>query len=132
MLQGIDVLSMSMANSDLYTCSANGLVQRFSASFDCTASWHAHNGIVLSSIITHGNSKDHSCLITGGNDEHIKVCPNLVDLRPPPHHFQVWELTSPPEGDSTENDRHIVLPSLDCHASGLYPTLGVFLVLTSK
>ncbi|KAJ7857773.1 hypothetical protein B0H13DRAFT_2077001 [Mycena leptocephala] len=71
--EGIDVLSMSMANSDLYTCSANGLVQRFSASFDCTASWHAH--------------KRHR------NDDHIKV----------------W--------DSTENDRHIVLPSLDCHAS---------------
>ncbi|KAF7365438.1 Beta-Ala-His dipeptidase [Mycena venus] len=99
--EGIDVLSMSMINSDLYTCSANGQVQRFSASFDCTASWHAHNGIVLSSIITHGNSKDHPCLITGGNDDHIKV----------------WELTSPSQGDSTTDDGQIVLPSLDSSAS---------------
>ncbi|KAJ7095467.1 hypothetical protein C8R43DRAFT_1081889 [Mycena crocata] len=94
--EGTDILSMSMINSDLYTCSANGLVQRFSASFDCTASWQAHGGIVLSSIITHGQSKDHACLITGGNDDHIKV----------------WELTAPAE-DSTAQDSRIVLPSLD-------------------
>ncbi|KAJ6584681.1 hypothetical protein B0H19DRAFT_1106072 [Mycena capillaripes] len=99
--EGIDVLSMSLIYSDLYTCSANGLVQRFSASFDCTASWHAHNGIVLSSIITYGNSKDHPCLVTGGNDEHIKV----------------WELASPPEVDSSTDDRRVVLPALDSPAS---------------
>ncbi|KAJ6466417.1 hypothetical protein C8R45DRAFT_1021645 [Mycena sanguinolenta] len=95
--EGIDVLSLSMINSDLYACSANGVVQRFSASFDCTASWQAHNGIVLSSIITQGNSKDHRCLITGGNDDHIKV----------------WELTSPPQIDSAANDTQIVLPPLN-------------------
>ncbi|KAJ7457667.1 hypothetical protein B0H11DRAFT_2063012 [Mycena galericulata] len=91
--EGIDVLSMSMIHSDLYTCSANGQVQRFSASFDCTASWPAHNGIVLSSIITDGNTKDQHYLVTGGNDDHIKV----------------WELSSQDE----TRDSHIVLPSLD-------------------
>ncbi|KAJ7695752.1 hypothetical protein B0H17DRAFT_1055463 [Mycena rosella] len=100
--EGIDVLSMSMINSDLYTCSANGLVQRFSASFDCTASWHAHDGIVLSSIITHGNSKDHMCLLTGGNDDHIKV----------------WELTSPeksPASGTGESQNDV--PAIDSHTS---------------
>ncbi|KAJ7688222.1 hypothetical protein B0H14DRAFT_3053338 [Mycena olivaceomarginata] len=99
--EGIDVLSMSMINSDLYTCSANGVAQRFSASFDCTASWHAHNGFVLSSIITPGNSKDHCYLITGGNDDHVKV----------------WELTSPLEADSLADNSRIVLPSLNSHTS---------------
>ncbi|KAJ7622848.1 WD40-repeat-containing domain protein [Mycena polygramma] len=59
--------SISLIHSDLYACSANGLVQRFSASFDCTASWQAHTGIVLSSIIGYTDTKDHPCLITGGN-----------------------------------------------------------------
>ncbi|KAJ7242825.1 hypothetical protein B0H12DRAFT_839440 [Mycena haematopus] len=99
--EGIDVLSLSMVDSDLYACFANGLVQRFSASFDCTASWHAHDGIVLSSIITHGNSKDHRYLVTGGNDDYIKV----------------WELTSLPEADSAANNGQILLPSLDSGAS---------------
>ncbi|KAL0960852.1 hypothetical protein HGRIS_005868 [Hohenbuehelia grisea] len=90
--EGIDVLSVSMIGSDLYTCSANGRIQRWSASFDCTASWQAHGGIILSSIITraspHGNDNEpllglkgvtkaqsvHGWrLVTGGNDSHIKV-----------------------------------------------------------
>ncbi|KIM43328.1 hypothetical protein M413DRAFT_69177 [Hebeloma cylindrosporum] len=73
--EGIDILAMSMLGSDLYTCSANGWVKRWSASFDCTASWKGHDGIVLSSIITQRNGSDLSgfCLITGGSDEHIKV-----------------------------------------------------------
>ncbi|KAJ7750951.1 hypothetical protein DFH07DRAFT_961172 [Mycena maculata] len=98
--EGVDVLSMSMIHSDLYTCSANGQVQRFSASFDCTASWQAHNGIVLSSIITHSNSKGRPYLVTGGNDDYIKL----------------WELTSRDE-DSGARDSPIVLPSLDSHTS---------------
>ncbi|KAJ7134317.1 hypothetical protein C8R44DRAFT_662695 [Mycena epipterygia] len=98
--EGIDVLSISLMNSDLYTCSANGLVQRFSASFDCTASWEAHEGILLSSIIAHGNSKDHACLITGGSDDHIKV----------------WDLISP-EGESASGDSQTVLPSIDSPTS---------------
>ncbi|KAJ7043858.1 hypothetical protein C8F04DRAFT_1070669 [Mycena alexandri] len=99
--EGIDVLSLSMSNSDLYTCAANGFVQRFSASFDCTASWQAHNGIVLSSIVTHGNSKDHLCLITGGNDDHINV----------------WELISVSIKDSDVDDSRIDLPPLDSHTT---------------
>src|ERR1700761_8355292 len=67
-----------MIGVDLYACSANGLVQRFSASFDCTASWQAHNGIVLSSIITYENQNNHPYLITGGNDGNIKVFVWLV------------------------------------------------------
>ncbi|KDR82660.1 hypothetical protein GALMADRAFT_58317 [Galerina marginata CBS 339.88] len=73
--EGIDIIAMSMLGSDLYTCSANGRVKRWSASFDCTASWQAHHGIVLSSIVTKRNSTHDNGfhLITGGNDEYIKV-----------------------------------------------------------
>lgn len=79
--EGIDIISMSMLNSDLYTCSANGWVKRWSASFDCTAAWDAHDGIVLSSTITKRGKVENSGfrLITGGNDDHIKV----------------WDVTSP-------------------------------------
>ncbi|KAJ7465280.1 hypothetical protein FB451DRAFT_1263169 [Mycena latifolia] len=110
--EGIDVLSLAMINSDLYACSANGLVQRFSASFDCTASWHAHDGIVLSSIISYTNAKEPACLITGGNDDHIKV----------------WELTSPkgPLGDS-----EAVLPCVDSHSDTLTYALSKFVSIPS-
>lgn len=88
-----------MLHSDLYTCSANGEVQviyllpspytyiehstqRWSASFNRTATWPAHSGIVLSSIITRleGTSSDHEghakerfVLVTGASDDQIKV-----------------------------------------------------------
>ncbi|KAF5315326.1 hypothetical protein D9619_006998 [Psilocybe cf. subviscida] len=73
--EGVDIISMSMLKSDLYTCSADGSVKRWSASFDCTASWKAHSGIVLSSIITKRNGLNDSNyrLITGGNDNYINV-----------------------------------------------------------
>ncbi len=88
LIKGVDILSMSLLKSDLYVCLANGRIQvshstiismmvqprlqRYSASFDCTASWRCHNGIVLSSILDdqrNGTPK----LITGGNDDNIKV-----------------------------------------------------------
>ena len=73
--QGVDILSLSMIDTDLYTCSANGQVQRWSASFNCTASWHAHDGIILSSIITRSPQSGSWRLITGANDNCIKVTP---------------------------------------------------------
>lgn len=49
--------------------------KRWSASFDCTASWKGHDGIVLSSVITHRNGTEDNVLrlISGGNDDYIKV-----------------------------------------------------------
>lgn len=85
--ENVDVLSLSMIDSDLYGCSANGIVQRWSSSFECTATWKAHDGIVLSSIIA-ADSEDPSCsasaspsaqnasrfaLVTGANDSTIQV-----------------------------------------------------------
>ncbi|KAI0317637.1 Zn-dependent exopeptidase [Amylostereum chailletii] len=73
--EGVDVLSLSVVHSDVYTFSANGCVKRFSDTFDCTASWCAHDGIVLSSIVSKKTTVegDEYRLITGGNDAAIKV-----------------------------------------------------------
>lgn len=69
--EGVDVLSISLLNSDMFTCAANGCVKRWSASFDCIASWKAHSGIALSSIVT---QRGHGFyLVTGGNDSSIKI-----------------------------------------------------------
>jgi di- and tripeptidase len=77
-----------MVHSDLYTCAEDGSVQRYSAAFERTASWSAHDGIVLSSVIassvarksegeravdSQSGQERQFDLITGGNDEHIKV-----------------------------------------------------------
>ncbi|KAJ8582368.1 glutathione degradosome [Rhizopogon salebrosus TDB-379] len=71
--ENVDILSLSIMQSDLYTCSANGHVHRWSSSFDCTASWQAHDGIVLSSVVSHSPDRKSFCLITGANDGFVKV-----------------------------------------------------------
>ncbi|KAI0293587.1 Zn-dependent exopeptidase [Russula brevipes] len=71
--ENVDILSLSILGSDLYVCSANGQVKRYSDTFDCTASWNAHSGIVLSSVITLSADPVEFELITGGNDGAIKI-----------------------------------------------------------
>ncbi|KIP03740.1 hypothetical protein PHLGIDRAFT_77079 [Phlebiopsis gigantea 11061_1 CR5-6] len=99
--ENVDILSLSMLHSDLYACSANGEIQRWSASFDLTGSWSAHSGIVLSSIVTRlqvprsdepavgetgDASKEHErfVLVTGGNDDQIKIW-EVNPPKPAPH-----------------------------------------------
>ncbi|KAI9064650.1 Zn-dependent exopeptidase [Trametes sanguinea] len=82
-VENVDILSMSILHSDLYVCSANGDIQRWSASFDLLGSWRGHEGIILSSIITRLPASDSAStntqsgekftLVTGGNDDMIKV-----------------------------------------------------------
>ncbi|EJF61051.1 Zn-dependent exopeptidase [Dichomitus squalens LYAD-421 SS1] len=79
-VENVDILSMSMLHSDLYVCSANGDIQRWSSAFVLTGSWKGHEGIVLSSIITpklHTEDPvEHAttyALVTGANDNMIKV-----------------------------------------------------------
>lgn len=92
--QDTDVLSLSLIDTDLYTCLSDGEIQRWSGSFACTASWQAHHGIVLSSIIVPARPSPSSlpssptdtvmnnaekaekgwALITGASDSHIKAC----------------------------------------------------------
>ncbi|KAF8798830.1 Zn-dependent exopeptidase [Phlegmacium glaucopus] len=109
--EGIDILAMSMLNSDLYTCSANGWVKRWSASFDCVAAWQAHQAIALSSIISKKNGTEDNLfqLVTGGNDEHIKI----------------WDVVPPrvclPSSDTTQENK-------SCIGSGsTYDTMAVAL-----
>ncbi|KAF8315648.1 Zn-dependent exopeptidase [Clavulina sp. PMI_390] len=99
--ESVDVLSLSIIDTDLYTCLSNGEIQRYSGSFARTATWAGHDGIVLSSIIvpvvapeslgtTDGGSNDECTpsltppqrwtLVTGASDNHIKLW--LIE-RPP-------------------------------------------------
>lgn len=129
-IKNVDILALSMLHSDLYTCSANGEVQviciehfsfnlvltalqRWSASFVQTASWPAHEGIVLSSIVTRlsvsntdtDNPKKSSAtrdgqgfvLVTGGNDDQIRVrlLAHILWLRPTDYEAQIWDIKPP-------------------------------------
>ncbi|KAI0726272.1 Zn-dependent exopeptidase [Fomitopsis betulina] len=98
--ENVDILSLSMLKSDLYVCLANGEVQRWSSQFEQTAAWPAHEGIVLTSIVTrisatpsraaadveglvldtgneHLQIRDHGnvkfALVTGANDDQMKI-----------------------------------------------------------
>ncbi|KAF5381886.1 hypothetical protein D9757_007553 [Collybiopsis confluens] len=93
--EGVDILALSVFDSDLYASCANGQVKRFSGSFDCTASWQAHDGIVLSSVIT-GRNSNRCMLVTGGNDDNIKVW----SVVPPTPRFQ-----SASKGEDILSDR---------------------------
>lgn len=79
--ESVDILSMSLLDSDLYTFSANGWIRRWSASFDCTASWKGHERIILSSAVTSYDGRRTPCLrlVTGGNDD----CINIWEVPPP-------------------------------------------------
>ncbi|KAJ9119569.1 hypothetical protein QFC22_003278 [Naganishia vaughanmartiniae] len=80
-----DVLAMSLVGTDLYTASAEGQILRFDASFDCTATFQAHSGAILSTVImpTH---EDRFELITAGHDSYVKLWrltrPNSVNAGP--------------------------------------------------
>lgn len=71
-----------MVGTDLYSVLSTGWCQRWSASFQSTAEWKAHDGIGLCSVITsvpanrsENGSPQGAFLITGGSDADIKVCP---------------------------------------------------------
>ena len=68
-----DVLAMSVLGEDVYTAAADGRVLRVDDRFDCTATWRAHSGIILSSTIVKAKEKDRWELITAGNDSYVKV-----------------------------------------------------------
>jgi len=80
------------------------LLQRYSDTFDCTASWNAHSGIVLSSIITRNANAGEYELITGGNDGAINVLPLYTFRREilTRLYTQVWKIH--PAGTDTSND----------------------------
>ncbi len=86
------------------------LLQRYSDTFDCTASWNAHSGIVLSSIITQNANAGEFELITGGNDGAINVIP-LYNFHHPilsRLHIQVWNI-HPAGADTSNDDLHEII-----------------------
>ncbi|TFK70401.1 glutathione degradosome [Pluteus cervinus] len=121
--EGVDILSMTLIGSDLYTCSANGWVKRWSASFDCAASWAAHDGIVLSSIATRRNVNDEDFrLVTGGNDSCIKIWEALPSKEKTPR-MSSTEIT-PAFGAEVHTDtltyalsKFVSIPSISCFPS---------------
>ncbi|KAG1743250.1 glutathione degradosome [Suillus paluster] len=100
--ENVDVLSLSIMQSDLYTCSANGYIHRWSSSFDCTASWQAHDGIVLSSVISCSSDTKSYCLITGANDGFVKVW--AIVPKDEDNLSQMREVTLISDSDATQGD----------------------------
>ena len=68
-----DVLSMVVLGDDVYTAAGDGRVLRVNETFDCTAAFKAHSGIVASSIVVEGEGASWD-LITAGDDSYVKVC----------------------------------------------------------
>lgn len=84
---------MATLRSDVYTAAGDGRVMRFNDEFDCTASFRAHQGVVLSSTIvqaTHsypGGEDDKGVrweLITAGDDSYVKVSTSFPSLTSQP------------------------------------------------
>ncbi|CCM00624.1 uncharacterized protein FIBRA_02660 [Fibroporia radiculosa] len=107
-VENVDILSMSMLHSDLYVSSANGELQRWSAAFDLTASWKAHEGIVLSSTVTYSSWASPSAATTDNDPQNAKqalwlageICADgcgrkLWEIQPPepPKHGRLSVLT---------------------------------------
>lgn len=105
--QKSDVMAMAIAGTDLYTAGANGVMLRFDSSFDCTATFQAHQNPILATLILPRGHGRHG-LITAGK-RYIKVW-NLPRLDSP--------LTSPGIArhvsgvDTLDNDEDILLYGL--------------------
>lgn len=67
-----DVLSMTVLGGDVYTAAGDGRVLRVNETFDCTAAFQAHSGIVASSIVVEAEQGKWD-LITAGDDSYVKV-----------------------------------------------------------
>ncbi len=67
-----DVMSMIPLGTDLYTVAADGQALRFNESFDCSGTFQAHAGAILSAIISVDN-RGTLHYVTAGNDSLIKV-----------------------------------------------------------
>ncbi|KAF7975347.1 hypothetical protein HWV62_9799 [Athelia sp. TMB] len=75
---------------------------RWSSSFDCTESWSAHDGIVLSSIITRTDAGSFF-LMSGANDGYIKIW----DVEPPmqpQYHDHSQDFGAAPSDERTSYD----------------------------
>ncbi|KAF9778662.1 Zn-dependent exopeptidase [Thelephora terrestris] len=89
--ENVAVLSLSMLHSDLYSVSARGQIQRWSASFDCTAELDGHtDSIILSSVVTYSDESGQFQLVTGANDGYIKV----------------WNIETPRSGGTLDGGIH--------------------------
>ena len=94
-------------------------LQRYSDTFDCTASWAAHSGIVLSSIVTCGADPAVFELITGGNDGAINVTSLAYTAVPGislTFHAQVWKI-HPATVDPTHDASYGIVDA-DDHSGG--------------
>jgi WD40 repeat protein len=80
--------------------------KRWSPTFNCTASWSVHEGIVLSSIITHLSQADGFVLLTGANDGFVKI----------------WDIDSPSQVTSVPLSQNS-LPEAEDDGYGARPTM---------
>ncbi|KAF6757538.1 hypothetical protein DFP72DRAFT_1111850 [Ephemerocybe angulata] len=115
--EGVDILSISLLNSDMFTCAANGCVKRWSSSFDCIASWRGHSGIALSSIVTQRGQGFY--LVTGGNDSSIKIWDILPSSRTVSQELQSSPCFGPTAADVLTHalSKFVAIPSVSSEPS---------------
>ena len=65
MAHNSDVMSMAIAGTELYASGANGTILRFDSSFDCSASFQAHQFSVLSTLILAQEGGRYSLISAG-------------------------------------------------------------------
>ncbi|EJU03191.1 glutathione degradosome [Dacryopinax primogenitus] len=116
-----DVLALTLLGTDLYAASANGQIQRWNGSFEQTASWHAHEGSVLSALIVapraeviHDNRSQYQ-LVTGANDATMKL----------------WDIEKPPELKQSPSSSSICRTGPDPRADDLVAALTDFVAYPS-
>ncbi|KAI4182641.1 MAG: hypothetical protein L6R41_005845 [Letrouitia leprolyta] len=86
-----DVLTLSVGHGLIYSGSANGTVKQFDPQYECLHEWHAHDQLILASVMADCCGKQ--MYVTGGNDGCIVV-------------WDVGEAKSEPAGvESTKNDQ---------------------------
>jgi di- and tripeptidase len=93
-----DVMSMTIAGTNLYAAGANGTMFCFDSSFDCTATYQAHESAILSTVLVPAEGSRYGLISAGRTRIKIWMLPNAkVDLHPDRQDDRV--VTSSNDGD---------------------------------
>lgn len=94
-----DVMSMAIAGTELYAAGADGMMIRFDSSFDCTATFQAHQFSILSTLMLQQEGGQYSLISAGKRFVKLWNLPRGESAEVTPIRHDVNNVTPSNDGD---------------------------------